>query len=46
MRRLEILVYPGVARLEIATGDYSLALDHLVDTTKLSGISTQETSLP
>jgi hypothetical protein len=34
MRRLEILVYPGLARLEIAAGDYRPALDLLRNATR------------
>ena len=34
MRRSEVLVFAGVARLEIATGDLRPALDHLRDCTR------------
>jgi hypothetical protein len=31
LRNMEMLVYPDLARLEIAAGDYSSTLDHLAD---------------
>jgi hypothetical protein len=34
LRNMEMLVYPSLARLEIAAGDYRSTLDHLVDNIK------------